>query len=306
MRLLGLVFGVTLLACAQEALTDDSIAKMVHSGLGDNLIVNIIQSQPGRYSVTPDDLVRLKGQGVSETVLAAMVSRGAPAQTVAITGVVPTNPSWATPGPGSIPVGDSNDPLVQHDSGIWVYTKDPEDKPRMALLERSAYQSVKTGGMLAAMLSAGIAKMKIRAVVAGAHSAVRIADPHPVFYFYFDEKAAGLGRTYFWQSNVSNPNQFALVRLESGKSNRETTIAALGLSGASGGADEKNMVAFKSERVRPGLYRVTVDGTLSPGEYCFLAPGTADLRQEHALQSPDIFDFGVDGDQRAGQEQARR
>jgi hypothetical protein len=62
-------------ANAQEILTNDSILKMVKSGLGEDLIVTMVQSQPGKYSLTPDEMVKLKEAGVSEKILGAMAKK---------------------------------------------------------------------------------------------------------------------------------------------------------------------------------------------------------------------------------------
>jgi len=75
-RLMGiLVLALTVLAGAQEqqTLNNDSILKMVQAGLGENLIVTAVQTQPGKYSVSPDELIKLKQAGVSEKILAAML-----------------------------------------------------------------------------------------------------------------------------------------------------------------------------------------------------------------------------------------
>src|SRR5579872_6300294 len=75
MKIVPWLFAFAFLAVAQEPLNNDSIMKMVKAGLGEGLIANMIQSQPGKYSLTPDDLVKLKQQGVSEKVLEAMLSK---------------------------------------------------------------------------------------------------------------------------------------------------------------------------------------------------------------------------------------
>ena len=83
--------GVLLLALAvivavaqeQQPLNNDAIVKMVKSGLGENLIVTMVQSQPGKYVVTPDEFIRLKQEGVSEKILAAMANKAG--------GIVPVN-----------------------------------------------------------------------------------------------------------------------------------------------------------------------------------------------------------------------
>jgi hypothetical protein len=58
------------------------------------------------------------------------------------------------------------------------------------------------------------------------------------------------------------------------------------------------MIAFKSERIRVGLYKVTVD-SLKAGEYCFLASSNTMLAMPMgaygagASSPADLFDFGV-------------
>jgi len=206
--------------------------------------------------------------------------------------------SGATPAPGSTSTADPNDPLTPHDSGIYLYTKDRDGKPQMVLLERAAYTGAKTGGLFASAVTYGIAKVKTKAQIPGLHASIRVGDPSPVFYFYFEDKQAGLDRTsMFGVGNLSNPNQFALLKLETSKSFRETTIGEFNSFGASSGSDSKAMIQFKSERLRNGLYKVVVDGMKS-GEYCFLAAGPS-LGASRAgaygavASAADIFDFGV-------------
>jgi hypothetical protein len=76
MKMLCLLFTFLAFAVAQEVLTNDAILKMVKGGLGEDLIVTMIQNQPGKYSTTPDDLLKLKQQRVSDKVLNAMVTKG--------------------------------------------------------------------------------------------------------------------------------------------------------------------------------------------------------------------------------------
>jgi hypothetical protein len=76
MKILRLVLLLTVAASAQEVLTNDSVSRMVKAGLGEGVIISMIQSQPGKYSLSADDLVKLKRDGISDKVLAAMVSKG--------------------------------------------------------------------------------------------------------------------------------------------------------------------------------------------------------------------------------------
>jgi len=156
----------------------------------------------------------------------------------------------------------------------------PNGEYKLTVLEQASSQGSKTGGGLGFALTGGIKKMKTKTVIPGQHASIRTSEAQPVFYFYFEDKAAGLGK--FGTATVSNPNQFALVKLDVTKSSRETIIGESGLSGMNTGAAEKSMVTFKSERLRSGLYKVAANGPMEPGEYCFLAS-----------QGSQIFDFAV-------------
>ncbi len=61
---------------APKILTNDSIMKMVKGGLGDDLIVQTINAQPGHYTTDADALVALKEAGVSDRVITGMVNKG--------------------------------------------------------------------------------------------------------------------------------------------------------------------------------------------------------------------------------------
>ena len=66
-KILGVFFALVLAGSAQEVLTNDSVVRMVKSGLGEGLILSMIQNQPGKYSLSPEDLNKLKADGVSAT-----------------------------------------------------------------------------------------------------------------------------------------------------------------------------------------------------------------------------------------------
>jgi len=64
------------LAPAKPAvMSNDSILKMVKVGLGDDLIVETINTQPGTYTTDADSLVTLKTAGVSDRVITAMINK---------------------------------------------------------------------------------------------------------------------------------------------------------------------------------------------------------------------------------------
>jgi len=58
------------------AMTNESVMKMAKAGLGDDLIVETINTQPGTYTTDADALVALKTAGVSDRVITAMINKG--------------------------------------------------------------------------------------------------------------------------------------------------------------------------------------------------------------------------------------
>jgi hypothetical protein len=68
-------------------LTNDSIVRLAKSGLGEALIINMVNTQPGDYKLQADDVLQLKKEGVTDTVLSAMLQKasGAPSATVPLT-----------------------------------------------------------------------------------------------------------------------------------------------------------------------------------------------------------------------------
>ena len=61
----------------QTLLDDAAIGKLVKAGVGDQTIVAMINQQPGKYTLSSDDMIALKRAGVSDKVLAAMIMRNA-------------------------------------------------------------------------------------------------------------------------------------------------------------------------------------------------------------------------------------
>jgi hypothetical protein len=288
-----------------KTLSVAGVISMVQAGLSDDVIIARLRKEDKALALEPDEMIRLKQAKVSDAVLKVMLDPKAdlsgptPAATPTLQpavfpGIATNRPSGATPGYGVV-TGDVNDPMTPHDSGIYFYGKDRGGKPHMTVLERASYQGAKSGGMFGTAITHGIIKAKTRAMISGAHAGFRVNDGSPVFYFYFDDKQAGLGKTYFGVGSLSNPNQFVLLKLEVKKSDRETVIGKYSEWGSSSGSDAGATVPFKSERIRTGLYKVTVDA-LQPGEYCFFASsgGTtaAGPIAVTTTTGSDIFDFG--------------
>ena len=70
-----------------EDLTNESILKLVKAGMSEDVITGMIASQPGRYSLSTDDVITLKRAGVTDHILSAMIGRaGGPAPSPKVAG----------------------------------------------------------------------------------------------------------------------------------------------------------------------------------------------------------------------------
>src|ERR1700683_5679135 len=64
-------------ARAEQGLTNADIIKMQSAGLSENIILASVNGQPAAYDTSTDGLLALKKAGVSDAVVAAMISRNA-------------------------------------------------------------------------------------------------------------------------------------------------------------------------------------------------------------------------------------
>lgn len=281
--LLPLVFGPLLIA--QQALNNDSVVKLCKAGLSDDLIVSTINASPGTYDTSADALIALKTAGASDKVVSAIVvkaSGGTPA-------AAPVQPAVAAaPNP--------DDPNAPHEAGIYAYSDKAPAGQKMLMLEPSVYSAGKTGGVFTSAMTYGIAKVKIKAVIRGAHSNARVTDPQSVFYFYFENQGAGLSNASnsFW-GGTSTPNEYVILRFDVKGTTRETTTGKFNAFGASGGTDDKAVVPFTYTKLRPGVYKVTLSAPLQSGEYGFVAPSgfSASPLGGAVASASHVFDFGI-------------
>ena len=270
------------LLLAQQTLNNDAIARMMKAGLSDDVIVATINASPGEYDTTANGLIALKTAGVSDKVVTTIV--------VKASGGTP-----ASAAPAVQPPANPDDPTTPHEAGIYVYSEHAPAGSRMTMLEPSVYSQGKTGGVFAPAMTAGIAKMKMLAVIRGAHSNARVQDAQPVFYFYFEEQSAGLSHANTPFGGTSTPNEYTLLKFEIKNDARETIIGKANVFGASGGTDEKAITAFSYTKLRPGVYKVTLNAPLQPGEYGFISSAGQGVVSPYggiASTESRVFDFG--------------
>ena len=136
-----------------KPLTNDAIIKLSRAGLGDDLILQTIESQPARYTTDPDSLLALKQAGVSERVIARMVRRAGQPD--------------SEPKPQAVALPEVNE------EGVYYKDKDGHWQP--LAVERLRYQS---GGWLKSTATYGIIKQDQNGHVDGTTS--KLALTHPI------------------------------------------------------------------------------------------------------------------------------
>jgi len=133
-----------------QGLTNDSIVKLVAAGLGEDTIIGIVNTQPGKYSVAADDIIALKKAAVPEKVIAAMVNK------------LPTD---ATSAPGPAPSTDVTEVGVYFKKGdAWV-----EVMPEVV--------NWQTGGVVKSHVTVGIVKGDVNGRIDGRASRNSVGTP---------------------------------------------------------------------------------------------------------------------------------
>jgi hypothetical protein len=255
-----------------EVLTNDKVITMVKAGLPSSIVVNKIHASKTNFNTNTDELVRLQQARVPTEIINAMVesSSNASAKTSSV-------------GAGDVSKADPNDPTSAHEAGIYLY-QEKDGQKKMVQLEPSTSKQTKSGGFLASAVTYGIAKIKIKAALAGQGASLLIDQPRPVFYFYFEVKNSGLSSSSYY---ATSPNEFVLVQLDAKSNTREVIISQANAFGAQSGTMDKAAREFGYEKLGPGVYKVTPKVDLAEGEYGFYNGGAG------PAGGAKIFDFGI-------------
>jgi hypothetical protein len=235
-RQLCLIVLLAIVCCAQAALTNESIIKMAKAGLSEEILLSTIRTQPGNFTTGTDDLIALKGAGVSDKVIAAMVEKmaggGAPA---------------AKPAAAPAAAGPVNEVGVYFKKGdAWA------DLPPEVV-------NFKTGGVLKSIGTAGIVKGDVNGHINGEHSSTQVKTPVNLLVY----TPEGVAIT-----------EYQLLRLRDQKESREFRTVTGGVMHVSGGAT-RDLLPFENKKTAPRTYEILLPN-LGPGEYGLLPPAGSD------------------------------
>jgi len=219
-KIVRLVVAFAFLAGAQDILTNESTVKMAKSGLGENLIVSMVQGPPGKYSLNPDELVKLKDAGVSEKILTAMASKGSGSGNAA-----------AGAGPSGAAAGDSD---IPQGIDIGVYYKKADNREEML----PEVVNWKTGGVLKHIATVGVVRGDVNGHIEGVHSRNSLKSPIEVLIY----STEGVAIT-----------EYQLVHLHENADNREFRTVTGGVMHEEGGAT-RDLIPFEGKRVATRMY----------------------------------------------------
>ncbi|MFO1239467.1 MAG: hypothetical protein U1E64_03855 [Sphingomonadaceae bacterium] len=185
-------------------------------------------------------------------------------------------------------------------AGVYLLEKGGSSSAGYVSIAESLMQHRKVTGMIGFALTGGLAGMKIKSVLPGALAKVRTIQKRPEFRFCFERPAASddsaqSGSTYVGQSKAAfSPGDFRLVRFEKAKDQRELAVSKSHFGGMSGALSDSS-IRFVIVEESPGVFRVTPNEDLTPGEYGFfhgVGNGYPNPRERNPVER--VFDFAVE------------
>jgi hypothetical protein len=222
---------------------NDTIVRMAKAGLDDTIILQTIELQPGHYDVTPDDLIALKKDGISQRVIAAMEAHG--------TGLDLRERRAA--------LGMSPTPMAMGIEDPGVYYKDRQGEWIPLKTERVM---IKSGGTIKNILSDGFIRRDMNGHVDGAKSPLKLPTGVEILIY----APPGVDAT-----------EYDFLRFREHTDNREFRTLTGGILHSESGA-ERDEIEFSPKRIAPQMYTFTVPVDIEKGEYGVLPPAAAGLQ----------------------------
>ena len=244
-----LAFALGVLAFGQTALTNETIIKMVKAGLGEDVIISTITSQPAKFATTPDDLITLKGAGVTDRVMGVMVERMVAINSAA----APPAPAPAALAPAAAPTPSNGTPAPVSEVGVYFLKGDTWADLHPEVV------NFKTGGVLKTIGTAGIVKGDVNGHVNGEHSSTQLKTPVTLLVYTHE----GVDIT-----------EYQLLRLRESKDSREFRTVTGGVMHVSGGAT-RDLMTFESKKMAPRTYQILLPN-IGSGEFGLLPPASSD------------------------------
>lgn len=256
---------------SSETLNNATIISLIKAGLGPEAVIAKINASNGSYDTSTSSLIQLKQAEVPDAVIAAVLRRSS---SPVLSNAVADN--------------SSPNPLDPHAPGIYLL--DQRGAGRMTRIDPTLSNQLKTANIWGYAFTSGISSMKMKAVIPNSSARVQSSSRRPTFYFYFTQSGPLASVSQFGTAftlMATSPNEFSLLRLEQKRDRREASVGSVGVfSGVKSGIADKARVSFTYEDVAPGVFKVTPNADLTPGQYGFVHSVTPGAGAR-------VFDFGV-------------
>jgi hypothetical protein len=244
-------------------INNDTILRMHQAGLGDDLLIQTIQLQPGHYDTAPDDLITLKSAGLSDRVISAMQAHasGLSLHTAAVR---------AIPHPNATALGLDE---------IGVYYKAPPNKNNdrsSDWIELHTERVIfKSAGTIKNILSDGLIGKDMNGHIDGPKSELSLPTGVEILIYAPAGTAA---------------EEYDFLRFVTHKDSREfRTLTGGVLHSESGPARDE--VEFHPYKLGPQIYTFTIPVDIEKGEYGILPPGSANI--QGIAGTGKIFTFSI-------------
>ncbi len=235
-------------------LTNDTIERMSKAGLDDTIIIQTIQTHPGAFYTTPEDLISLKQAGVSQAVIAAMQAHSA---------------GLAVRAPGN---ALSPTPLAPGIDEIGVYYKDKDGQWIPLKTERVQFKS---SGWLKNAATDGLVKQDMNGHLDGRQSTLNLPTGVQILIY----APAG-----------TQAEEYDFIRFDEHSGSRDFRVKTGGLFHSSTGS-ERNEIQFTPARIAKDMYVFTVPKDIEKGEYGVLPPGSSNV--PGISNAGKIFTFSI-------------
>ena len=273
----------TLIACSLAAqdgsslhkrLVNQDIIDLANLGLSDDVIIAKIrqtyEAAPSSVSfdTSVDGLKTLKTANVSEPVIKAMISPAPPPAAIVAAGPAPITLDPNLPPPE-----------------VGVYWR---DQGKFILLQGQAIANTKAGGKAGSMFTYGLRNEHWDATINGHTSKNVVRDRQPSFYLYVPDG--------------TDSSDFVLLKLNRKSDHREFQVGSFGgISGGKSGVKRDKELGFQADHVAIRTYKITLEGSLKPGEYgFFMGTGTSATMtaakggsRSGGAASGRIYDFSI-------------
>jgi hypothetical protein len=230
-------------------LTNADVEKMVHLGLGDEIVVaKIKEAKTVAFRTDVDSLEKLKSDGISTSVITAMLQKE-------------TAPSSPAPQEQSSEEKLANTALgLMGPSEVVLCTKGGD------------FKLASIGGSVSSTYA--FVTMLMFADFPGRHASVRTKDARPSILLHSQNSPTG--RYFFVKAKSNEKDDTRSVKM--GRMHLFTVKSITA-------PDKDWVIKVSLTQESPGVWRLTPERDLEPGEYGILDAGGS---------TPQMYDFGID------------